>query len=273
MRIQIRSKDNARPEQTILWEGTLRDVLYTDKTKIHLINTPTFGDIVFMDGSLQSSEYDQELYHRVLVRPMARFVGVADREVLVLGGGEGCTSAEAIRCGAGHVTQIDHDRQAIEWAERFLGKWNNDIYRNTESLNVIIGDAFELLAKTDSKCDEKMSIKAPYIVVDLFDPDTSTLSEYCNLVANLVNNWLVPKGANGAAPCGLVAYFGLWPNVAISEDTIVKTLRSAGLSTSGFKVKGYVHYIPSFCAECLFLIVIPNGDACPQLETGSRWVF
>ncbi len=243
------------------------DSLMTDKTRIELIETPTFGKILFMDDSLQSSEYDYELYHRVLVRPLATYIGIAGKKTVVFGGGEGCTSAEAIRYGAKHVTQIDHDEQAINWAATALVEWNRGVYANTESLNVIIDDAFDVMKRP-------APVKAPFVVVDLFDPDRDTLKEYARLLTNICDEWLSPNGNNAAAKCGVVAYFGLWPNAGISRKTIELALRDAGLSAD-FMVRGYVHYIPSFCSECLFLVIVPSSSAgtSPILEAGSRWVI
>jgi predicted membrane-bound spermidine synthase len=266
MFVEIKSFDSARPEQTITWKGQLVDSLRTSKTRIELINTPTFGNILFMDDALQSSEYDYELYHRVLVKPLARYIGIEGKPAIVFGGGEGCTSAELVAAGAKHVTQIDHDKEAIDWATTALARWNKDIYRNTDTLNVIIDDAFEVVRTGRGR------VQAPLVVVDLFDPDKETLEEYALLLTHICEDWLVSTGNNGAAKCGLVAYFGLWPNAAISGKMIELTLRAAGLSRD-FDVRGYVHYIPSFCAECLFLVIVPSSSASPHLEAGSRWVF
>jgi spermidine synthase len=229
-----------------------------------LINTPTFGNILFMDDAVQSSEYDYELYHRVLVMPMASHIGVEGRHAVVFGGGEGCTSAELIDAGAKHVTQIDHDGDAIEWARKALIAWNKGIYERKESLNVIIDDAFEVMKSP-------APVQVPLVVVDLFDPDKDTLEEYASLLVHISESWLTPDG-------GIVAYFGLWPNAAISR--IEGVMRVAGLSGE-FNVHGYVHYIASFCSECLFLVIVRAGsgsgsgsaESLPRLEAGSRWVF
>jgi predicted membrane-bound spermidine synthase len=178
---------------------------------------------------------------------------------IVLGGGEGCTTNQIISSSfAGHVTQIDHDRQAIEWADRMLSTWNQDIYSDTLRVNVIYEDAFAL-AKRDNYVPT--GARAAWAVIDLFDPDISTLHDYCELLGSVANKWIDPSG-------GIVAYFGLWPNASICPS-------SAARSACGpaWDIHGYTHYIPSFCAECLFLVIVPADSPLPQLEEGSTWRF
>jgi spermidine synthase len=262
MSVQITSKDDARPEQTIIWEGKIKDILITDKTRIIFLTTPTFGDILFMDDSVQSSEYDYELYHRVLVNPIGHMFSNPKGSAIVLGGGEGCTTNQIISSSfAGNVTQIDHDRQALDWAAHALSDWNNNIYMDHEHVNVINDDAFDA-ARNSVKLPEQSAAK--FIVIDLFDPDTSTLHGYCELLGSVANKWLNPNG-------GIVAYFGLWPNSTIKHAHIVNTLTPH--LGNNWKIHGYTHYIPSFCSECLFLVVIPHNSEKPVLEEGSTWRF
>jgi spermidine synthase len=251
--IEIKSTDPARPEQIITWKGNLVDILVTDKTQIMLINTPTYGNILFMDGEVQSSELDYNAYHRALVAPVTTAVGGG--HVIVLGGGEGCTSNEAFNCGAETVTQIDHDAQAIQWARRTLVNWNRGVYDDPR-LNVVIDDAFARVRgpPPDGK-------RARIIVVDLFDPDISTLGKYVELIGYMVNAWLERDGL-------LVSYFGLWPNASMNMESVIAAADEAGLGP----VRGYVKYVPCFCSECLFLVVGKNTNNI-VLEPDMRWVF
>jgi spermidine synthase len=253
--IEISATDPARPEQVITWKGTLVDSLVTDKTSIILMNTATYGDILFMDGEVQSSELDYSDYHRALVAPAATAAGIGGEHVIVLGGGEGCTSDEAFHCGAAAVTQIDHDAQAIEWSRRVLVNWNRAVYDDPR-LNVIIDDAFARVRgpPPDGK-------RARLIVVDLFDPDISTLGEYIGLIGYMTREWLESEGL-------LVAYFGLWPNAGMGADKIVAAADAAALG----RIRGYVKYVPCFCSECLFLVVGEKADSI-VLEPDMRWVF
>ncbi len=260
-RVTIKTVDAARPEQTITWNGTLTDVVYTDKTKIVFINTPTFGHILFMDGAVQSSAYDQEMYHNTLVLPAARLLP-SNYTAIVLGGGEGCTSATAFSSGAATVTQIDHDGEAVDWASRMLSHWNRGVYYDPR-LNLVIDDAFDVV--NSATVPTKDSKRSDLIVVDLFDPDASTLRQYIYLISSAITKWLSPSGA-------LVAYFGLWPNIDINIDSIKRELNV--MCGDSYVVRGYVRYIPCFCAECLFLLIVPKEKAgTVRLEDGCRWVF
>jgi spermidine synthase len=262
MKYTIETTDPARPEQTITWRGEPVEILATDKTEIVLLRTPTFGDVLFMDGSVQSSSYDQVQYHTALVAPAATAASVTTKpgaQAIVLGGGEGCTSAMALLCGAGTVTQIDYDGEAVRWAGKALAAWNNGVYSDPR-VKVIVEDAFAACGRKEPPGTGK---RADLVVVDLFDPCAETAASYATAMGAMIQNWLTPTGA-------LVAYFGLWPGL---PDVTSVTRQIETACGKAYRVRGYVTYIPCFCAECLFLLIIPSGVDDPVLGAGLRWVL
>ena len=85
--------------------------------QVAVLRSPVFGKMLVLDGDTQSSQADERIYHETLVHPA--LAGAADRrEVLILGGGEGATLREVLRCpDVARCTMVDIDgarRRAFE---------------------------------------------------------------------------------------------------------------------------------------------------------------
>ena len=77
----------------------IRRVLYSGVTKYQRVAIVEFEDLgkaLILDGKVQSSLYDEFIYHESLVHP-AMITHPNPRRVLILGGGEGATAREVLR--------------------------------------------------------------------------------------------------------------------------------------------------------------------------------
>ena len=98
-------------------------MIYSGKTafqNVLIANTFNYGRALFLDGSIQSSEDDESLYHEMLVQPaMLRHPNL--RDVLIIGGGEGATLREVmVHRSVKMVTMVDIDRQVAELCRQHL---------------------------------------------------------------------------------------------------------------------------------------------------------
>ena len=76
-------------------EGTI----YSGRTKfqsIEIMQSPTFGKVLVLDGKIQSSEVDEFIYHELLVHP-PMLAHPNPEKVFIAGGGEGATLREVMR--------------------------------------------------------------------------------------------------------------------------------------------------------------------------------
>lgn len=74
-------------------------ILYSSKTsyqKIDIIQTKTFGKILFLDGLLMKTDKDGHIINEMIVHPVMR-TGRPKKHVLVIGGGEGFTATELLK--------------------------------------------------------------------------------------------------------------------------------------------------------------------------------
>ncbi|MGA8576915.1 MAG: hypothetical protein WB609_14680 [Candidatus Cybelea sp.] len=116
----------------------------SDFQQVAVLRSPVFGKMLVLDGDTQSAQADERIYHETLVHPA--LAGAADRrEVLVLGGGEGATLREVLRCpDVGRCTMVDIDALVVELAKKYLPEWSAGSFEDARA-RVIVGDALEFM--------------------------------------------------------------------------------------------------------------------------------
>ncbi|HEV3089930.1 MAG TPA: hypothetical protein VGX91_00650 [Candidatus Cybelea sp.] len=119
------------------------EVFYAGRSEfqqIAVVRSPVFGKMLVIDGDTQSSQADERIYHEALVHP-ALAAAEDRRRVLILGGGEGATLRESLRCpDVERVTMVDIDGRVIELSKQFLPEWSAGAFTNPRA-QVVVGDA------------------------------------------------------------------------------------------------------------------------------------
>jgi spermidine synthase len=133
----------------------------TSFQSVAVLRTPVFGKMLILDGDTQSSQADEKIYHESLVHPA--MAAVADRtEILILGGGEGATLREVLRCpSARRCTMVDIDGQVVELCKTYLPEWSANAFDDPRA-RVIIGDALQFIKEDCDRYD--------VIISDLTEP-------------------------------------------------------------------------------------------------------
>ena len=150
---------------------TINRIIYSGRTKyqeVQIIDTPTFGRCLILDGRLQSSELDEFVYHEALVHP-AMITHPNPEKVLILGGGEGATLREVLS----HKTvkegvMIDIDEELVNLCKKYLPKMGKKALRD-ERARVIFEDGLKFVKETNEKFD--------VIIMDLPEPLEGTPAE------------------------------------------------------------------------------------------------
>jgi len=90
--------------------------------KIDIVELETWGKSLFLDGSLQSTESDEFIYHELLVHPAMR-VHPSPKRVLICGVGEGKSVREVLKYPTvKEVIGVDIDKEVVALCQKHLGK-------------------------------------------------------------------------------------------------------------------------------------------------------
>jgi spermidine synthase len=133
----------------------------TEFQHVEIHETPQFGKLFRLDGCFMTSERDEFHYHENLIHP-ALTAHSAPKNVLIIGGGDGGSSEEALKHPSiEKVTLVELDPQVIEVAKAHLQKVHNGVFDNPK-LQLVIADGLKFVAAAPEKYD--------LIVLDLPDP-------------------------------------------------------------------------------------------------------
>lgn len=216
-----------------------------DFALLEVVPTKAFGLSLFLDNELQFSEFDEYIYHEMLIHPCLSLSN-EQRSVCIIGGGDGCAAREVLRWSS--VEAVD----LIDWDSTVTNLFKHTFsYLNSGSLD----DPRILLEnKNIQSCihDER---SYDCIVVDLLDPDFSKENQehLWYDVLFLVKHWIKPGGSI------VINLGGILPG-----DTANVEIFSAFLQDRlGLPYRLYKVFVPSFAREWCFALI---GSTDPELR-------
>lgn len=117
--------------EAVTWFFTIEKLLLEGKTKYQeyqICEIPRFGKTLFLDHNIQSSLFDEHVYHECMAQP-AMMTHPHPKKVAVCGGGEGATLREALR----HKTveeavMIDIDEELIAMVKVHMPEWHQGAF-------------------------------------------------------------------------------------------------------------------------------------------------
>lgn len=232
--------------------------LHTDKQEIDLVHSPVWGQMLFLDGTLQSTTRDEIIYHIALVHPFIS--GLANKKnILILGGGEGATAREVLRNKKVEtVTMVDYDRELVDMMKEHGQLWSRGAFENPR-LNVLYDDAWNFM----QKC---MSYDG--VIIDLTDPDLNR-QKWMPLLEAVIRCVKPMKG-------GFVMNAGLylpWNTEKLKE--IKSMIVELCMANPEFKYYIYTTNIPSFNGEWTFIVVSHRQKFMMEPEfmtTIPKWI-
>jgi spermidine synthase len=160
--------------------NTSRVTFNTEHQKVDLITNPVFGRMLFLDGVLQSSTADEELYHKAIVGLGFQKRSTPIRNVLIAGGAEGGMLREIYGMGLDvqRAVMVDWDKQLISYL-RIVERMNLPSFQDLRT-EVIHRDIFEY--------SWECKIKFDTIYLDLLDPTEETIQWMYRLINTLYQN-------------------------------------------------------------------------------------
>ncbi|OCA55049.1 polyamine aminopropyltransferase [Photorhabdus namnaonensis] len=139
-------------------------VLYHDKTEhqdLIIFENAALGRIMALDGTVQTTERDEFIYHEMMAHVPLFAHGNAKR-VLIIGGGDGGMLREVCRHQyLESITMVEIDAGVVEFCRQYLPNHNADAYDDPR-FNLIIDDGVNFINTTDQKFD--------VIISDCTDP-------------------------------------------------------------------------------------------------------
>jgi spermidine synthase len=134
---------------------TVDEILFEHKTEhqhLMIFKNRQFGRIMALDGIVQTTEYDEFIYHEMLTHVPLIAHGQATR-VLIIGGGDGGILREVCRhrC-VEQITQVEIDQAVIDMAREYLPAHSDGAYDDHRA-NIVIGDGFEFVQTTEQRFD------------------------------------------------------------------------------------------------------------------------
>ncbi|WP_017444142.1 polyamine aminopropyltransferase [Gayadomonas joobiniege] len=235
------------------WMHTFTDMLYSDKvvfqqqtryqqiviSERHLNNQDTVLNL-YLNGRLQFSSADEQIYHESLVHP-AMAASARQQKVLVIGGGDGLALREIFKWPVKEVELVELDKQMIALFKdpsqylsprlaAQINKLTQDALSDTR-LTIHIADAFNYV---DQLVAEQKYFDV--IIVDLPDPNHPDLNK-------LYTDYFYARLKQVLSADGTIVVQSTSPfharNAFIS---IGKTLAAAGFT----QVEQYQQNVPSF---------------------------
>jgi spermidine synthase len=196
--------------------------------KLQVYDTPHYGRIFRLDGCNMTSEREEFVYHENLIHP-ALSAHAAPKKVLIVGGGDGGSSEEALKHpSVEQVTLCEIDEDVVKIAKEHFFAVHRGAFDNPR-LRVLIGDGAKFVRETSERFD--------LIALDLNDPMGPAEPLYSAEFFQQCRTALAPGGA-------LVLHIGA--PVARPERVAELAQRLNGIFRI---VRPYTMYIPLYGAQ------------------------
>ena len=235
---------------TELHHHAIEETYYAGKTAfqdVAVIRCATFGKMLILDGDTQSSQADEKIYHEALVHPA--LAAAADRtRVLILGGGEGATLREVLRCSeVRQCTMVDIDAEVVALSKRYLPEWADGAFEDPRA-DVLIGDALRFLKDDRSQFG--------VVISDLTEPlpDSPSNPLFNDEVFTDIKARLVPGGV-----------YVLQASTAGFHNMALHAKMARSLRKHYTHVRSFYTHVPAFdndwaflaCSDALDVAAIP----------------
>ncbi|WP_028862105.1 polyamine aminopropyltransferase [Psychromonas aquimarina] len=268
------------------WQKQMQNMLYLDKV-VYQTQTP-YQNLVFtqrhlggemepiynfyINGRLQFSSLDEQIYHEFLVHPAMQASGRQDN-ILIIGGGDGLALREVLKWQPKSVTLVDLDpnlvalfkepkKQLPDYLADKIERLTNNSF-NDPRVNVINDDAFIAI---DKLLQNKQVFDA--VIVDLPDPSHPDLNKLYSVNFYYRLNHLL--NGDGVMVVQSTSPFHA-QNAFIS---VAKTMQQAKFT----QVEQYHQNVPSF-GEWGWSIAVKGGSSAskrlqkiPELSVETSWL-
>ncbi|OGR02656.1 MAG: spermidine synthase, partial [Deltaproteobacteria bacterium RIFOXYA12_FULL_61_11] len=133
---------------------------HSDFQRIEVFDTPAFGKVLVMYGSVMLTEKDEFVYHEMLAHP-ALHVHPAPKKVLIVGGGDGGTLREVVKHDrVERATLVEIDREVCRICKQYFPSVACAI--DSPKTRLVFQDGAVYMAETNERYD--------LVLADVSDP-------------------------------------------------------------------------------------------------------
>ena len=222
-------------------------VLYEGKSleqEILVFSHEIFGNVLALDGIIQTTEKDEFIYHEMMVHP-ALILHPNPKKVLVVGGGDGGSIREALKHPAVEsVTLVEIDQAVIDFSKQYLPHHSAGAFSHPK-LRLVIQDALEFIGTTKESFD--------VIINDATDPVGPGVNLYKR---EFYKNCLRALGEEGI----LIGHNGVFH---MQKDSALETVEK--LREVFPKVDFFYATIPTYCGGEMLFHFCSRQDYDPKL--------
>ncbi|MTH54062.1 spermidine synthase [Bacillus mangrovi] len=141
----------------------IKRTLHTEQTEfqhLEMVETEEFGNMLFLDGMVMTSEKDEFVYHEMAAH-VPLFTHPNPENILVVGGGDGGVIREVLKHpSVKKATLVDIDGKVIEYSKKYLPEIAGKL--EDPRVEVKVGDGFLHIAESENEYD--------VIIVDSTEP-------------------------------------------------------------------------------------------------------
>jgi spermidine synthase len=235
--------DQISPDEIHMFRrDTAMQAITTAFQAVEYTRTNAFGNVLVLDGLVQSTEFDEHLYHEALVHP-AMFLHPSPKRVLIIGGGEGATLREVLKHPMVEaVTMVDIDGELVEFCKQHLTSWHAGTFDDPR-LTLLHEDGRAFLENTADRYD--------VIITDITDglDDSPVLALYTKQFYQLCHDHLTEQGVMSVQAFTLSIQ--RWQEHALISRTIAAAFPIA---------RSYTTFIPSFLLTWGFVLAAKTAD-------------
>ncbi len=215
----------------------------TKYQKIVIKDIVELGRVLVLDGAVQSTQFDEHIYHEALMQP-GLCAHPAPKRVLVIGGGEGASAREALRHpSVEEVVMVDLDGEVVELCKKHLTTWHQGAFDNPK-FKLVVGDGHAYMFNGDDKFD--------LIIIDVVDSFDGGPAEA------LYSTKFYEQTKKRLTPNGILVIQGMELDANEYEDHARVRKNIAGV----FKhVRSYSTFVPTFWSEWGYIFASDTQDA------------
>jgi len=149
------------PDIKISLRGKLIHKEKTPYQNLKIYKTERFGNLLLLDGAIQTTEKDEFIYHEMLTHTVM-LLHPNPQNVLIIGGGDGGILREALKYkSVKKVYLVEIDERVIEVSKKYLKNICQKAFQD-KRVKIIIEDGAKFIKETSEKFD--------IIIVDSPDP-------------------------------------------------------------------------------------------------------